>query len=66
MVPNFYGAMGLSGWLVMLLAWAALIATVVWAITRLFPDGNEATVPAPPQPRQGEDVVPPLVESTRP
>jgi hypothetical protein len=65
MFPSFCSAMGVAGWLVMLLVWGALIAAVVWGITRLFPDRTEATVPAPPRQRHGEDVEPPLVESHR-
>jgi hypothetical protein len=38
MFPSFCGAMGVAGWLVMLLVWGALIAAAVWGITRLFPD----------------------------
>ncbi|MFI7544825.1 hypothetical protein [Actinoplanes sp. NPDC049599] len=63
MVPSFCGAMGLAGWLVMLLVWTALIAAVVWGITRLFPDRKQATAPTPPRRREREDVEPPLVES---
>ncbi|GAA0467133.1 hypothetical protein Aca07nite_71470 [Actinoplanes capillaceus] len=63
MVPSFCGATGLAGWLIMLLVWVVLIAAVVWGITRLFPDRNEATAPAQPRQRQGEDDVSPLVES---
>ena len=52
MFPNFCGAMGFAGWLVMLLVWTGLIALVVWAITHLFPDRPDPTPPALPQPRQ--------------
>jgi hypothetical protein len=38
MFPNFCGAMGLAGWLVVVVVWTAVVAVVVWAITRLFPD----------------------------
>ena len=65
MFPSFCGAMGVAGWLVMLLVWAALIAAVVWGITRLFPDRPDATVPTPPRQRHGADVEPPLAESHR-
>ncbi|GAA0466876.1 hypothetical protein Aca07nite_71830 [Actinoplanes capillaceus] len=63
MFSSFCGAMGLAGWLVMLLFWVALIAAVVWGITRLFPDRSEVTVLAQPGQHQGEDVVSSLVES---
>jgi hypothetical protein len=65
MVPSFCGAMGVAGWVVMLLVWGVLIAAVVWGITRLFPDSTNATVPAPPLQRHREDAQPPLVESHR-
>jgi hypothetical protein len=65
MVSSFCGAMGVAGWLIMLLAWAALIAAVVWGIARLFPDRPDATVPAPPRQRPSEDVEAPLVEPHR-
>ena len=65
MVSSFCGAMGVAGWLIMLLAWAALIAAVVWGIARLFPDRADATVPAPPRQRHGEDAEAPLAESHR-
>jgi hypothetical protein len=58
MFPNFCGAMGLAGWLIMLLIWTGLIALVVWAITRLFPDRPSPTPPQPPQPRQPDDAAP--------
>lgn len=31
-----YG-MGGGGWILMLLAWAALIGVIVWAVVRIFP-----------------------------
>jgi len=45
MFPNFCGAMGFTGWLVMLVSWTGLVALVVWGITRLFPGPSR---PAPP------------------
>ena len=63
MFPSFCGAMGLAGWLVMLLVWGVLIAVAVWGVTRLFPDRTDT--PTPPRQRQGEDVVPPLVDTNR-
>lgn len=64
MFPNFCGAMGFAGWLVMLLVWTGLIALVVWAITRLFPDRPHPASPTLPQPRQPDDA-PSLIESGR-
>ncbi len=61
MFPHFCGAMGVAGWLVMLLVWTGLIGLVVWAVTRLFPCRPR---PAPPQPRQPDDA-PSLIESAR-
>lgn len=34
---GYCGGMGLGGWLLMIGVWVALIAVVVWAVTRLFP-----------------------------
>lgn len=65
MFPSFCGAMGVAGWLIMLLVWAALIAALVWGITRLLPDRADTAVPTPPHQRPGGDVEPPLVESHR-
>ncbi|HET9139696.1 hypothetical protein [Actinophytocola sp.] len=65
MFPSFCGAMGLAGWLITLLVWVALIATVVWGITRLFPDRNEATAQVQARRRPGEDAAPPLIKSNR-
>ena len=58
---NFCTAMGSAGWLVMLLIWVALIAAVVWAISRLFPARKGTTVPARPPRRK--DVEQPLAGS---
>jgi H+/Cl- antiporter ClcA len=65
MVSSFCGAMGVAGWLIMLLLWGGLIAAVVWGVSRLFPDRAGATVPAPPRQRHGEDAEAPLAESHR-
>ena len=35
---GYCGGTGLIGWLLMIAFWATLIALVVWAVTRLFPD----------------------------
>lgn len=40
MFGNWCSGMGIGGWFVMIGLWAALIAAVVWAITRLFPDAH--------------------------
>jgi uncharacterized membrane protein len=45
MFPNACGAMGVTGWLLMLLLWAGLVALAVWGIARLFPGR-----PAHPEP----------------
>ena len=67
MFPTFCGPMGVTGWLLMLLFWAGLIALVVWGIARLFPDRHEPTEPlVSPQRRRGEEETPsPLVDSGR-
>ncbi|GAA0458228.1 hypothetical protein Aca07nite_64500 [Actinoplanes capillaceus] len=59
MVPSFYSATGAAGWLIMLLAWVALIAMAVWGIKRLFPDRNQTTAPTSPQHHQSENLGPP-------
>jgi len=55
MFPNFCGAMGFAGWLIMLLVWTALIALMVWGITRLFPDPPRPAPPVLPQARTPDD-----------
>ena len=43
MMGGWNNGMGAGGWGLMMFAWVALIAVVVWAISRLFPtraDGN--------------------------
>jgi hypothetical protein len=42
------GPLGWTGWVVMAVVWTGLIALVVWAIARLFPQR-----PTPPPPSQG-------------
>jgi hypothetical protein len=64
MFPNFCGAMGFAGWLVMLVVWTGVVALVVWTITRLLPDRPTPAPPEPPQPRQA-DAAPSLMESGR-
>lgn len=68
MLPSFCGAMGTAGWLVMLLMWGALIAVVVWAITRLFPDRTTPTPPPPqppPPPPQSDKAAEPIISTGR-
>ncbi|MEV0901604.1 hypothetical protein [Actinoplanes sp. NPDC049802] len=65
MVSSFCGAMGVAGWLVMLLVWVALIAAVVWGITRLFPDRADPGASALPRQRDNEDAEPQLVNAHR-
>lgn len=48
MFPGYCSAMGLAGWLVTLLVWAALVSLAVWGIARLFPSRDAAEQPAPP------------------
>ena len=37
MMYGWDGGMGAGTWILMILAWIALIALIVWAIARLFP-----------------------------
>ena len=37
MMGAWNDGMGAGGWVLMIFAWVALIALIVWAITRLFP-----------------------------
>ncbi len=39
-----YGMSG-GGWILMILAWAALLGVIVWAVVRIFP-GRAATIGA--------------------
>ncbi|HET8681361.1 MAG TPA: hypothetical protein VFM54_05755 [Micromonosporaceae bacterium] len=50
MFPSFCGAMGFAGWLLMVVLWAGLVALVVWAVARLFPDRSVPAEPPPPLP----------------
>lgn len=45
MFGGLCGPMGLAGWAVMVVVWTGLIALVVWAISRLFP---QRSAPLPP------------------
>jgi hypothetical protein len=66
MFPSFCGAMGVAGWLAMLLLWVVSIAVVVWGITRLFPDRSATpTTPEPPQHGGSDDTAAPLVDTGR-
>jgi hypothetical protein len=54
--------MGVVGWATMILLWTALVAVVVWAITRLFPEHT----PTPQEKAHtGPGDSPPRVESGR-
>jgi hypothetical protein len=55
MFPGYCGVAGLTGWLVMLLLWAALLVLVVWGVRWLFPDRPPPAGPAVPSNREGED-----------
>ena len=37
---EYCGGMGPAGWLLMIGFWAAVIAVIVWAVTRLFPKAS--------------------------
>ena len=37
---EYCGGMGPTGWLLMIGFWAAVIAVIVWAVTRLFPEAS--------------------------
>jgi putative membrane protein len=37
MMGGWDNGMGAGGWVLMIFAWVALIALIVWAISRLFP-----------------------------
>ncbi len=52
MMYGWDNGMGAGGWVLMILAWVALIGLVVWAISRLFParsagDSREQTTETP-------------------
>jgi hypothetical protein len=64
MYPNFCGAIGLAGWLAMLLTWTGLVAVVVWGVTRLFP-GPSGPVPPDRRPGEASEAPPSLVDSGR-
>ena len=50
---EYCGGMGPAGWLLMIGFWAAVIAVIVWAVTRLFPqESTGGRSPAAPQRRQ--------------
>lgn len=62
MFPSFCGAIGLAGWVVTLLVWAALVSLVVWGIARLFPSRRGEPDREPPP---GEELERPLARSDR-
>ena len=47
MFGGFCSAMGPLGWVAMALLWTGLIALVVWAISRLFPEHIRTAQPPP-------------------
>jgi putative membrane protein len=50
---DYCGGMGPAGWLLMIGFWAAIIAVIVWAVTRLFPKASTGRrSPAAPQRRR--------------
>jgi len=50
---GYCGGMGPAGWLLMIGFWVAVIAVIVWAVTRLFPQESTGGLsPAVPQRRQ--------------
>ena len=65
MFSSFCAAMGVAGWLVMLLLWGCLIVVVIWGITRLFPDPPAPTTPTSPHPRPEDTTAPSHIESGR-
>ncbi|MEU7872201.1 hypothetical protein [Dactylosporangium sp. NPDC049140] len=48
MFPAYCSALGLTGWLLMLGLWVAVVALVVWGVTRLFPDRRRTGPPPSP------------------
>lgn len=65
MFPNYCTAMGLAGWLLMLLIWSGLVFLAVCGIARLFPDKRRGTDPALPPAGGSEDPPNSIVESGR-
>ena len=65
MFPSYCGVAGLTGWLVMLLVWAALLVMVVWGVRWLFPDRLPPADPAGDHDHEGEDTSDVQVESRR-
>ena len=54
MMYGWDNGMGAGGWVLMILAWVALIGLIVWAISRLFParsasDSREQTTTETPE-----------------
>ncbi|WP_432825995.1 hypothetical protein [Dactylosporangium sp. CA-092794] len=54
MIPAYCSALGLAGWLLMLAFWVAVVALVVWGVTRLFPDRPRTGPPPPPADDQSQ------------
>jgi putative membrane protein len=56
---DYCGGMGPAGWLLMIGFWVAVIAVIVWAVTRLFPqEPTGGRSPAVPQRRQDPQELP--------
>jgi putative membrane protein len=51
---DYCGGMGPAGWLLMIGFWAAVIAVIVWAVTRLFPTASSGDR-SPGVPHQRQD-----------
>jgi hypothetical protein len=56
MFPDFCGAMGFTGWLLMLVLWAGVVTAVVWGVARLFPGTGPGAGSGGPRPRTGVPV----------
>lgn len=53
MFPSYCTSLGFAAWVLMLLIWAAVVAAVVWGVTRLFPSTRprpDPTLVSPPTP----------------
>lgn len=60
MFPGGYCAgLGVLGWLLMIGFWGALLAVVVWAVTRLFPSTPGGAAAPPESPAEAPAESPP-------
>jgi putative membrane protein len=50
MFDGFHSGMGAGGWVLMSLFWTALLAMLVWAITRTLPGRGNQARESPPSP----------------